>query len=90
MQKRCDRCGEIIASKTHYRYPHVFPDAEHSNSCIYAIFSKMLIFCEKCIVIFDKLDAEMRLKHHMKDNETLIKFYKQYIKGGNNVKRHNC
>ena len=77
--KTCDRCKNIIVGKSHYRY--VFVWKEPSNTTFNADYSKMLVFCEKCQQIFDKLDDEMRLKYLYKDNKTLIKFYEQYGRG---------
>ena len=63
-----------------YRYPHIFKKPIISRTHDDAIWAKMLIFCNKCIIIFDKLNEDMREKYLYKNNNTLIKFYEQYLK----------
>ena len=76
--KICDRCKREIESRVFYRYPHCWKSPSDMGSCSNAIFSKMLVFCPKCVEIFDKLDIKMRAEFMFVDNETLIKFYSQY------------
>ena len=84
MLKKCDRCGKT-GNKFHWRYPHIWD--QPSNTCLNAIWSKILVFCEDCQPIFDKLDTDMRLKYLYKDNAKLIKFYEQYVHGGFDEKK---
>ena len=73
----CDRCKKQT-KKPLYRYPHVWD--KPSNTCSDATFFILLMFCERCVRIFDQLNIEMRNKYLYKDNNLLIKFYKQYRK----------
>ena len=90
--KHCDRCKNLLPKvkagqrykyKAFYRYPHIFNKIEQSGSYKNSIFSTMLIFCEKCVSIFDELNQDMRGKYlytGKEGNEKLIKFYKQYVR----------
>ena len=81
----CDRCKNKISKKLFYRYPHVWE--KPSNTCLDSTYSVLLMFCHKCIIIFDKLNEDMRNKYLYHNNKKLIKFYEQYSPNSPNEKK---
>lgn len=70
MKKFCGRCKKLISRKPLYRIPYI-----HKEDSGELIYNTILIFCDKCVKIFDEHEKELLLKNNP---DNLQKFYEQY------------